>query len=133
MRRLILAALLIFAIHGIASAQSARAILEQALRSHGRAKVTDITAVGSVTRDGEVKNISLYSNGSTKGRFENGGGGDRQVLIFNNGRAWAGPDTKLRSLNEQTSRRRVTLFPFLDLIDDLNHPHLEIADLFASA
>ena len=109
-------------------AQSARAIAEQALRAHGRGRLIDITALGSTTRNGQTNILNVYAKGSGTGRHENGTGSDRNVMIFNSGKAWAGKDTQLRPLQAHTSQRRLTLFPFLDLIAELDQPQIQITD-----
>ena len=108
-------------------AQSARALLESALQAHGRTRVADIAATGSVTKNGATEVLKVYSKGNGVGRLENGSGNNRNVLVFNQGKSWAGNDT-LRPLKEHTAQRRLTLFPFLDLISDLDSPHIQITD-----
>jgi hypothetical protein len=129
MQRLILVALSLIACAPFASAQSARAILEQALQVHGRAKVTDITTTGSVRQNNITHTLTLYAKGSAVGRLENGGAGDRHLLLFNTGQAWGGPESQLKFLNPQTALRRMTLIPFLDLIDALDSPGIEITEI----
>jgi hypothetical protein len=128
-KRILSMLFVLLSVDGIASAQSAQTILEQALQAHGRAKVVDITTTGSVTRDRTTRNLSVYAKGSAVGRLENGSSTDRQIMIFNNGKAWAGPDNKLQPLNQLSAQRRVTLIPFLDLIDALDSPGIQITDL----
>ena len=107
--------------------QNSRAILQQSLQAHGRGRLTDISATGTVTSSGQTQPINLYAKGNGSGRIENGAGSGRSVIVFDRGRSWAGADRDLRPLKDHTAQRRLTLFPFLDVIAELDQPQVEVA------
>ena len=110
------------------AAQDARALLRSALAAHGvtTALPTDIVAAGTITRDaGRSEPYTVYVQGN-RIRYEIGTRETLTVSIFAGTDAWVSSGQKVRSLQLETSKRRPSLFPFLDLITEVNNPNAEV-------
>ncbi len=123
----IIVVLTTLSLQATAWAQNPRAIAQAVLRAHGRTNMIDISAVGSVTWNGVTRPLNISGKRTGLGRLENGSGPDRNVFVFGPARSWAGNGIDMRPLQAHTAQRRLTLFPFLDLIADLDGPDMEAA------